>query len=440
MLVTPEIGSTIFDNYNSVNVNIHAKNKSNYVHGIIDYNIRTKEIVKGWFYKVLNENILMFAPELEGTFLAMNKRMFGDDLYYNNIKGLYSIRKTESDIIGEINLLKGSGGFPYTIERKYDAESSMKLFKNVEEIPKIFSDKYKNLIKYTFGIEYETCSGYIPQDLCYSHGLIPLRDGSISGVEYATVVMDKELGFERIIKQMELLNTYTTFDRNCSLHLHFGNVPVREENILSLYMLSVFVQEELAPYLPAYSFDTRNYKASGKDYCKRLPKNISSFEDLYIFVGDMQARYAGSLDQPHPRDPKKEAKWQVKSRYHWLNLVNMCFYNRPKTVEFRMLRPTHNVNKLIFWIYFFNAMLLYSEKLSGRILGMKSPLIYMRRNFKGIKDMLLKVYPEELCNKMFKMLDDLRYIVKCQTSAQDLIGELTDFEDSVIRTNLLTND
>ena len=47
--------------------------------------------------------------------------------------GLYSIRRTESDIIGEINLLKGSGGFPYTIERKYDAEK----FKTEMKIEKI---------------------------------------------------------------------------------------------------------------------------------------------------------------------------------------------------------------------------------------------------------------------------------------------------------------
>ena len=434
-----EIGDEIFDNYNRENVTIHNRNKNAYTYGIVDYNPIDKSVTMGWFLKVLRENIFMDAQDGNGPIFAINKKIFGDDLYFNNVKGFYMIKRKDRGIQGDIHLLKGTGAFPYSLSRNYDAESSMKQFRNLEDIPEVFRRDYKNLIKYTFGIEYETCGGYIPQDACYAHGLIPLRDGSISGVEYATTVLDKDLGFERIVKQMELLNQYTAFDRNCSLHIHFGNYPVTREAIMALYTLSTFIQDDILEYIPAYSFDTRHYKSSGKDYCKRLSREYQTFEDFYTFISDKTAYYAGSLEQDHPKDPHKESKWQVKSRYHWLNFVNMCFYKGPKTVEFRMLRPTHNSNKLIFWIFFFNAMMLFAEKLSERIAKVKSPFILTRRNYKGIEPMLRDVYPKSLCDKMMQMLSDLKYTVKCQTTAQDLYGSLTEFEDSVLKTSLLDN-
>ena len=44
-------------------------------------------------------------------------------------------------------------------------------------------------LPYTFGIEFETAGGFLPQHRLYELGLIPLRDGSITGIEFATVVL-----------------------------------------------------------------------------------------------------------------------------------------------------------------------------------------------------------------------------------------------------------
>lgn len=433
----PKDGELIYDHYSRTNVEINKRIAKNYVYGIVDFCIDTRRETLGWFLKVLKENIYVIVPEMDGPILAINKNIFGDLLYFNNINGFYTVKKRDTKIEGDISLLKGNGSFPYIISRAYDAESNIKQFKDLDDVKIKYSDKYKKLLKYTFGIEYETNSGYIPQDECFANGLIPLRDGSISGIEYATVVMTGKDGIERVERQIDVLNKYTTFDKNCSLHLHFGKFPVSSDAIMSLYILATLVQRDLQPYLPKYSFSTRNYKSSGKDYCKPLSSNYPTFSDFYTFISDGTAAYAGSLVEKHPRDPEKESKWNVRSRYHWVNFVNMCFYKGPKTVEFRMLRPTHNFNKIIFWIFFFNAMMLYAEKLAERIGQMKNLHIYVRRNYRGLIQMLSEVYPKELVDKMSDTLDKLKYIVDCQERARDLIGEMTEFEDSVLVTSIL---
>ena len=280
----PKEGEIIFDHYSSADVEITKRNYKLYSYGIVKYDQETKRGTRGWFLTTLKENIFISFPGIDGPVMAINKNIFGEDLYFNNINGFYSIKKNSGEIVGDISLLKGNGGFPYIIDRKYDAESNIKQFKNLDPVRIKYPEKYKRLLKYTFGIEYETNSGYIPQNECFSQGLIPLRDGSISGVEYATAVMDAKDGIERVENQIELLNKYTSFDRNCSLHLHFGKFPISSDAIMSLYILSTLLQHDLQPYLPRYSFSTRNYKSSGKDYCKLLSSDYPTFEEFYHFV------------------------------------------------------------------------------------------------------------------------------------------------------------
>lgn len=437
-IIHPNVGYKILDHSTNTEVEISRRNAKDYIYGIYKIDKSTKSVSEGFFSKNFSKNILVILNKTDSPRFAISKEIFGDLIYFNNVRGFYCIRQKDQDIKGDINLLKGSGDFPYSIMRNYDAQSSMKVFNSVNPgLKERFDDKYKSLLKYTFGIEYETSCGYIPQEECFRSGLIPLRDGSISGIEYASVVMDSKFGIERVFNQIELLNQYTSFDKNCSLHIHYGGFPISSNAIMALYVISTFIQNDIAEYLPTYSFSTRNYKASGKDYCKLLPVDFSDFGKLYTFVSDNKAAFAGSLTERHPSDPNKEAKWQVKSRYHWLNLTNMCFYGSPKTIEVRMLRPTHNPYKLVFWIYFFNAMLLFAEKMSTLLNDSRNPLIVIAKQYIGIEEMLLQVYPTELCHKMFEVLDQLKYTVQCQSSAQDYIGELTKFEDSVVKTNLL---
>ena len=59
--------------------------------------------------------------------------------------------------------------------------------------------KYQGEIKLSPSVKI----GYIPQEICYRDGLIPLRDGSISGLEYSTVILKGNKGINLLQQQVE---------------------------------------------------------------------------------------------------------------------------------------------------------------------------------------------------------------------------------------------
>jgi len=99
---------------------------------------------------------------------------------------------------------KGNG-YPYSFSKKYEAIENFKIFENKQTVCEHKEFPISKYFKYTFGLEYETSVGIIPEDICFRDGLIPLRDGSISGNEYSTVVMAGNDGFNLLHQQLKTL-------------------------------------------------------------------------------------------------------------------------------------------------------------------------------------------------------------------------------------------
>ena len=116
--------------------------------------------------------------------------------------------------------------FPYHFRKEYEAVNNLETFKDRQKVRYDFEFPIENFIKYSFGLEFETSNGIIPEEICFADGLIPLRDGSISGNEYSTVVLQGHKGFNLLYQQLETLRKYTRFDKECSLHIHFGGFPL----------------------------------------------------------------------------------------------------------------------------------------------------------------------------------------------------------------------
>lgn len=307
-------------------------------------------------------------------------------------------------------------GYPYTFSKKYEAVENFKIFDGKQKVLENTEFPISKYFKYTFGLEFETSVGVIPEDICFRDGLIPLRDGSISGNEYSTVVLQGNEGFNLLYQQIKTLRKYTRFDKECSLHIHMGGFPLKPEKILSLYNLCYSLQNELKQSLPSYTFYTAKYKSSGKDYCKLLPTSFTSFESFYnSFTGN---KFFGDLQQPHPHDIERARKWQIHERYYWANLLNLICYRVNKTMEFRMLRPTYNLEKILFWMYIFNAILQYAER--HDVIGAEKITL---------KDVLIDIYPENLSHQL--LID----FYKCDICSHeqykygDAIGARTDIEE-----------
>ena len=315
-------------------------------------------------------------------------------------------------------LKKGFGIYPYSFPRNYEARDHFNLFNNME---KDYGDrKYLlgDFLSYTFGLEFETSMGFIPQGECFRYGLIPLRDGSISGLEYSTIVLDGNRGLSLLENQLKLLKCYTAFNKECSLHIHLGGFPLEPDKIFMLYKVIISLQNEFYSLLPNQTFTTAEYKKTGKDYCKLYDRDYNSFETFYQAMA--KQKFYGSLTMPHPADIGRNRKWEINTRYYWVNFINMLCYSGGKTVEFRFLRPSFNFRFIYMWLWIFNAILLYAQNY---------PITSTK--FKCTLCDILSVYPENIKEMLWNELNLYRVAVVNQHTNEDFCGRDVSFVEEV---------
>lgn len=129
----------------------------------------------------------------------------------------------------------------------------------------------------------------------------------------------------------------------------------------------------------------------------------------------------------------------ITKMYVWANVMNLLCYKTGKTIEFRFLRPTYNLHKILLWMYVFNAILIYAENLSKTITATNEKYIIrkIRTNFTGLSGIIHSVYPNEVAEKIMDEMQLLSFVVCNQESNHDYIGATIDLENSVIDPNTL---
>lgn len=427
----------------TVQKEILYSNDQNIAKGIVSVD----PIVIGYFNEDPSVNVLCSVDSYN---LAINLEALGPNAYYDNSTGLYKVSEEPIDL--KINaLFKGSGRFPYEIKRNYAAESNLDLFKQHCDKDESLKFKYANELNYSFGLEFETCAGFIPNNKTFKTGLIPLRDGSIEGIEYASVILKGNHGLNLLKKQTEALAKYTDFDKNCSTHVHFSGFKISSRTLFRMYLTCLALETDLEKILPNYAFSSGLYKSTGKDYCKKLPNSIADFAEFYSFLSGYKTSYFGDLNQPHPKDVLRKGKWNIPARYYWVNFVNAAFYKKPKTVEFRVLAPTANFNKLLFWLYLYNAIIKFSEldqdKINKAFEGVelsKNSRLRSHVNRRMHSDVLSKypwftklslesiillIYPKDLSKILLEQLIKVRNIEELRLSKGDRTGSVTQLDD-----------
>lgn len=242
-----------------------------------------------------------------------------------------------------------------------------KLFEKSKFKIKSIYNKYASYIKgYTFGVEFETSTGFINNRQCVANGLIPLRDGSIDGIEYATVPLEGAKGLQALDNTAKLLHERTKHDDKCSLHFHIGGLRRDEDAILAFYKLTELVENEIFAMFPLYK--KHNFGFKRKHYTKPYNPHttrsldriidrsnlIANFSRLFgdLCVANNYSEYNNSLSnvQNHPLDPGGDRKWQIRSRYFWCNIIPIIFTNK-KTVEFRVHTPTTDIIKILNFLF-----------------------------------------------------------------------------------------
>lgn len=329
--------------------------------------------INGKLYCSLNEDILI------------NSKNYLEELntgiYYNrnDIDSYKFIFPSHCDI-----------GFKYNLP--YDSRNILKsridifnqLFEEdeIDDTVKLYSPYLKDL---TFGLEFETIKGNIPERICKKLGLIALRDGSIDGLEFVTIPLQGDKGLQTLINSLKQLDKRTTYNDSCSLHLHIGNIPRTEEFILALFKLLCFIQDELFELFPLYKKYNFGYKK--KHYTKpfslnqtlllmdnkitedNIKKNFNILFE-YLSAGISYSNYNYDLNnvKSHPSDPNGTSKWHIKSRYASINLIPLLFGNK-ETVEFRLHTPTYDINKVINYLFICSSIINYAKENQNNILN-----------------------------------------------------------------------
>ena len=150
-----------------------------------------EQVIFGYTSKPERVVRVLIASSSVKNYFETDLNLYKGDLLYSKRRGVYfSPIHFDNDFILAEQLIKGYGDFPYILTRKYEAVENFDAFNGKQEI-KDRETLYPlaKYLKYTFGLEFETSQGYVPEDVCYRDGLIPLRDGSITGPEYSTVVL-----------------------------------------------------------------------------------------------------------------------------------------------------------------------------------------------------------------------------------------------------------
>jgi hypothetical protein len=373
-----------------------SKYKDSLKHGIINFDSTGRPIF-GYFSQNIFKNaiLLLHGDQLycidyslllkNGYVEVPSKKYFVEKKEYHPASLMYDTHYYDNIRIAHGTVFNHSMFSSY--RNDYFNKNSIKI---------INSDVLTNLYDFSWGIEFETIHGIIPERDLFKWGLIPLRDGSISGFEYATLPMYKEeVGLVK--KYCDLLNENCKTDYHCSLHVHIGGYNRSEESILALYLLNVAIEEEMYSMFPSWIKHTS--KVKGKDYCNPLtvrPRILSNrfktdirFNDLYKLLSGGE-QFENFRDREHPMDEGGDHKWQIPFRYVYCNIIPLLFGSR-HTVEYRIHTTTFNSNKIYCWMLILNAILKYASLRSDKIVKSTPTTL----SFLKLIDILSYVYEDK---------------------------------------------
>ena len=350
------------------------KSSNDVIKGIVDIiDDNGKETIKeGYILSSANTDVIRVRHVNKPEIISLTDKVYNSQIFVEDISSgdVWFRDGLSRDDIHSLTSIKQpnrsyKNSLSYTIDDRIDR--AIKTYKDglkKQVIPQGIASHFRNtgLSEYTFGVEFETTAGRLSDRLNSELGLVPVRDGSVAGLEYATVPYQGVAGFNTITKVCDELTKRTRTDSNCSLHVHVGGIPRTMEYLTALFKVLCLVEKEMYGMFPSYKENNRGYK--NKNYTKPLPKlpifqkldriiNSNNIKENFSYIfeylsgGQNFSNNYRSLDdvKGHPSDPNGTRKWSISGRYHWVNLIPIIFGNK-KTVEFRVHTSTMDKNKV----------------------------------------------------------------------------------------------
>lgn len=338
------------------------------------YNNVVYETRNGTQYICLNSEILINSGRIEDFSLGV---------WYDKNHPAAALAQVPRNILDHT----GKG---YSIE-----DNSVEFKQKIDLYNKYKPVMSKNLLMYskflgdtTFGVELECSHGTLPDNIQNRTGVVICRDGSLKdengmpGPEFVTIPLQGAKGLQTISTLCKELTKRTKININCSLHIHFGNIPTSRAYLVSLYKLCYKIQNEIFTMFPYYKANPDGVK--NKNYNKKLPSlymsriaESCSKEDYNRFINGTYYKIFSWLTEGYTPDAERNrknrrhpttTKWERHARYYWINFMNTIFSER-NTLEFRLHGPTTNQQKVVNWLFICNAILKYTHSHQSKILS-----------------------------------------------------------------------
>jgi len=299
--------------------------------------ISSKSIPSGYLWAAVSSDKFIYtSPEIIKTM----KYSESYDLYYFNKDVLEYAppHPIYNDLKYSFNKVKGVfSGKKFSIDKSFNVKS-----------------------KYTFGLELETEDGRLPIKDLYKYGITPLRDGSINGYEYTSVPFSN---IGQGVAICDAVNRQCDIGIRNSVHVHVGSVDHSKNGVVKMYHTYWHLQNELYKMFPPYKKENNGVKS--QNYTSPLPKKFrldkdEYFNQIFSFLLNGEVVNYESTVMKHPLDPSGDHKWQIKSRYRCVNLVNMLFSDS-RTVEIRLHEGSLNKYKIIYWLLINEAIVDYVQ-------------------------------------------------------------------------------
>ena len=225
-------------------------------------------------------------------------------------------------------------------------------------------------IPYTFGVEMETCDGYL--DYTSKYNLKCVDDGSIEAKEYVTGILQGDKGMKELELICNKLNEHCYVDKSCGVHVHIGGANFnRRFSILSI-MLGQMMQEQL--------FKIQPKSRRSNTYCQRIPEkyhklrtvNKREFPFTYKRMLRLLSEYVSNDENGFTKYNCKKTHHPnghyASTRYKWLNLNNCSYVGRGNTIEFRQHSGSLDYDKIRKWVLFCMSFVSFVENHSKTII------------------------------------------------------------------------
>ena len=444
-----EKGLIVYDN----TYKQYALKNANMVQGLIENN------QLGYFYKT-SDSIIVVNDNGNALYALNEDVLLQNKAYREELSTGKYFHISQRSVYQFLNIKKPSQ--EYKTSLPYDSKGLLSEY--AQKYEDLFNSKVlfnqalfgKALKDYTFGLEFETIKGFIPSRITDRLGMIPLRDGSISGIEYVTIPLKGEKGVQTLSDTVKVLNTRTTYDNSCALHLHVGNVPRTKEFILAFFKLTAHIQDDIFQMFPLYK--KYNFKIKNKNYSKPYPvydliskmdtriddANINkNFNVLFEYLTDgvSFSEYDNDLNNvhTHPADSSGNQKWNIKKRYHVHNLIPLIFGNK-STIEFRIHTPTYDMSKISMFLLL-NVILIDYVKIKESSILKNNDLDAVYDNDKLISiikeycDLTNTSYKQSVYNRLVNYIADRKSRTEMLSRNEGVIYDESEYLASGINWN-----